>query len=68
MEYREKMMNENASKSGVVAAGKRNPNKEPELNDAPTGPYSHMMGYEGDSGMHGDVNVSGKNGMKFHFK
>lgn len=56
------------SKPGVVEAGKRNPNKHAELNPAPDGPHSHLMGETGDGGMHGDTMVSGKNGMSFEFK
>lgn len=56
------------SAPGVAAAQSRNPNKHSAVNDAPDGPYSHMLGHTDDGGMHGDVTASGKNGEKFHFK
>jgi len=62
------MTNGKGSKAGVVEAAKRNPNKTVELNGAPEGPYSHMMGHTGDGGMKGDTSASGKNGETFEFK
>ncbi len=53
---------------GLAPAMTRNPNDYTDVNDAPCGPYSHFMGYEGDGGMHGGETVSGKHGGKFHFK
>jgi len=56
------------SSSGLSAAEGRNPNSHPNVNDAPTGPYSHLMGKTDDGGMAGGTSVSGKNGAKFNFK
>jgi hypothetical protein len=52
---------------GIMAAKARNPNKHTEVNDAPLGPSSHLMGYSGDGGMHGDASVS-RRGRIYFFK
>ncbi len=53
--------------TGGLKATNRNPNKHSGLNDSPSGPYAHMMGYEGDGGMDGDVSVKHRGGT-YHFK
>lgn len=52
---------------GGLKAAKKNPNKHPELNDTPCGPYAHYLGHSGDGGCHGDTTVDHR-GMNFHFK
>lgn len=51
---------------GGIGATKRNPNKYTEVNDSPSGPYAHEMGYTGDGGVHGGEKVSSK-GNDFWF-
>jgi len=45
----------------------RNPNKKKELNSAPKGPQTHLMGQKGDGGMKGDTSVKHR-GNSFNFK
>ena len=53
---------------GVLAAAKRNPNTEVELNGTPCGPYAHCLGYTNDGGMQGSDVAKGKRGVSYHFK
>lgn len=62
-----KAKNADGMGGGLGPAMSRNPNTHPALNGTPDGPYSHQMGYEGDSGMHGGESVKSRGGT-FHFK
>ena len=52
---------------GVGPAHARNPNEAEPLNDSVDGPFSHMMGFEGDGGTHGDKAVT-KNSNRFYMR
>ena len=52
---------------GVGEVMGKNPNEHPMMTDSPEGPFSHMMGFTGDGGCHGDETVTSK-GSKFYFK
>ena len=53
--------------SGVYKALERNPNAKKSLNEAPCGPYSHMMAEDGMVGYEGDTTVKTGRGT-FNFK